>query len=82
MKRITLKAVNAAIAKEFPNVQLFKGEGCFYIFSEHPETALKIAGLYQCGIYVYRLGDFPLERWVQEVKQLLKDEPYFATNEN
>ncbi len=70
---LTIKKVNVAIQKHFPNVCLTRGEGYYYIYSDDKETALKIASLYSSGIYgVSRLNQLTIEQWVNEIKYLFK----------
>jgi hypothetical protein len=71
-KKITLKQVNAAIDKVHPKVFLVKDKNYFFIASDDEQMGLKIAGLYQASIYVSRLNELPIERWVSEVTKLLE----------
>jgi len=75
MPRITLNQVNKAIAAKFPGVELVKGNGYFYVAPTdyNSEMAQKIAALYQQGIYVYRLNDMSIDKWVESVEFTLKD---------
>lgn len=74
MKRTTLKKVNEAIEKAFPNVFLVKGEGYFYIASDDEATGLKIAGLFQTSVYVCNLSAYTPEQWVNEVRRLFEED--------
>ena len=62
---LTLKRVNAEIAKSFPEFELFKGDGLFYVVG--PDTELWD----QTSIYVYRLNMLNLTQWVEEVKYMI-----------
>ena len=72
-KRITMNQVNEAIQKEFPTVFLVKDNGYFFIASDDKEWGLKIAGLYQTSIYTAKLNYQPIERWVEDVRQLINN---------
>lgn len=75
MKRLTLKTVNKAIQTKFPNVELVKGNGYFYIVGmQDTPMALTVAELYETSIYTYQLNDLPIERWVREVELLLNQD--------
>lgn len=73
MKRFTLKTVNKAIQQKWPHVELVQGKDYFYIAGLNDEWGLKIAALYQQGIYVANLNQQPVERWVKDVELLLLD---------
>ncbi len=72
ISKFSLKTLNLAIQKEIPNVFLVKGNGYFYIASNDQDLALKIAGLNQSGIYVSRLNELSIDRWIKEIYQLFK----------
>lgn len=71
-KRITMKQVNDAIQKVYPTVFLVKDKNYFFIASDDHDMGMRIAGLYQSSIPVYRLNELTIERWVEEVKALLE----------
>ena len=85
---LTLAKVNKAINEKWPGVQLAKGEGNFYIYSDNKELDLKIGMLYQCSIPVYGINQLSLQQWIESVDYVLKDkhqlecsrEPVFAEN--
>ncbi len=66
--------VNDAIRAKYPHVNLIKGKGYFYISSLDKEVGLKIAGLYQTGIYVNGIKQLTPEQWVKEVDKLFGSE--------
>lgn len=77
----TLKQINKAIGEKYPGVFLVKGKGYFYIASDEEEMGLRIAGLYQSGIYVYRLSSYKVEEWVREVGYMLGENNKPATSD-
>ena len=52
-------------------VQLEKGNGYFYIYSDDEETALQIAGLYDNCILCNSFKDQSIESWISDIKALL-----------
>jgi len=79
-KKLTLRVVNEAIQKEFPTCFLHKGEGYFFIASDDEKWGMKIASMYQQGIYVHKINQQSLERWMQDVRELFaeKNLPSYA----
>lgn len=71
---ITNKAFRKAMKEAgLEKVQLEKGEGYFYIWSDDEETALKIARLYDNMIMVNSFNQLPIVVWIHEIKELLED---------
>lgn len=58
---LQLRAVNRALAARGIALELVKGEGYFYVVGDGVEC------LHSASIYVYRLNDMTLERWVEAV---------------
>lgn len=86
---LTLAKVNKAINAKYPGVQLTKGEGYFYLYSDDKEIGLKICGLYTSSIGVFAINHLNLEQWLMHVNRVLNDaerleterEPVFAKKE-
>lgn len=55
-------------------VQLEKGNGYFYIWSDDEETALMIAGLRDNMILANSFKHLPIANWIHEIKELLENE--------
>lgn len=66
----SLEALNKEIQKKYPGLELVRGEGYYYLYSDDPELGLKIAGLFCSGIYVYDVSHISLERWLIEIENL------------
>ena len=62
---ITLRTVNKAIA-HFGDIELVKGNGYFYFVGED-------VNVWAEGVYVYRLNELSLERWIEEAKAVLEE---------
>ncbi len=62
-KRLTLKAVNKAIA-EVSNLEMHSGQGYFYFTGHGVENLPQ----HQANIYVYQLNDLSLEQYVDFAK--------------
>jgi len=62
VKHLTLRAVNEALREL--GVELVRGEGYFYFASRDPYHPILKAK--ETGVYVYRLNDLSLARWVEE----------------
>jgi hypothetical protein len=72
---ITYKQANSAIQKVFPNVKLEDTCGYLHIWSDHSETALKIAGMYENNLGVCKLNHCPnIETLVSWVKHLIESD--------
>lgn len=65
MPRLTIAAVTAAIQPIAPGCELIKGEGYFYFIGPELERAR------EASVYVTRLTDLTLERWVAEAAQIM-----------
>jgi len=74
MHTIRIAQVNKAIHNVYPTINLIKGDGYFYIYSNDAVMALRIAGLFTSSIAVYKINDLTIDQWVDSVKQLFKDE--------
>lgn len=72
-KRFTLKHVNKEIQKEFPFVELVKGEGYYYLIpsSIEAENNPILKYMVDSSVYIYRLCDQPIERWMVDVRELI-----------
>lgn len=69
---ITNKAFRKAMKKAgLEKVQLEKGNGYFYIWSDDEETAFYIAGIEDNSILVNSFNHLKIETWIKEIKQLL-----------
>ncbi len=63
--RVTLKAVNAALARaDFAGVELVRGNGHGYWYFTGADTAL----WYSTGVYVYHLNELTVTEWVEEAR--------------
>ena len=61
--RVTLSAVNKALAQEGIKAELVRGEGYFYFVGDDVDLSE------EQGVYgVYRLSELSVERWLQEAK--------------
>lgn len=61
--RVTLSAVNKALAHAGIKAELVRGEGYFYFVGDDVDLSE------EQGVYgVYRLSELSVERWVQEAK--------------
>lgn len=69
--KITLKQVNAEIAKEFPHVFLVRGNGYYYIATDDNQTGSVIGGFYTTSISVPKLNMLTIEQWVSNVRHLM-----------
>lgn len=69
----TINQVQKEIKKLFPLIELIKGEGYFWIWSEDEETAKKIGQLFSTSIYVDKICHLSMEQWIQSVKSVLAD---------
>lgn len=68
---LTLKKINAEIAKKHPHVEVVRGKGYFYLWSKDDATALMLAGLYENSIPAFRVNQFTLKMWVDSVDYIL-----------
>ena len=70
---LTLKKINKAVQKLYPEIQVVRTLDYFTVWSENEAISLKIAGLYQNSIHVYRVNQLTLEQWISHVKFVLDD---------
>lgn len=66
-KRVTLRAINTELQKEFPEVELVRGAGYFYF-----------AGGASCGwraesVYTYHLTSYSIDEWLQIARDMAAD---------
>lgn len=57
-------------------VQLEKGKGYFYIWSDDEETALMIAGIYDNSIMVNSFNQLNIKQWINEIIWILLQRDY------
>lgn len=55
------------------NINLEKGNGYFWIWSDDEEMNLKITSLYSNSILVNSFKDQSIENWVKDIKELLEE---------
>ena len=55
------------------NINLEKGNGYFWIWSDDKEMNLKITSLYSNSILVNSFKDQSIENWVKDIKELLEE---------
>lgn len=70
---LTLKKINAELQKKYPGIELVRGQGYFYVYSEDDDLGLKLAGLYTTSIPVDKLNQMTMEKWIEAVEYVLKD---------
>lgn len=75
-KATSLAQVNKALHKKYPKIDLVRGNDYYYLHSNDKETALKLAGLRQTGIYVYSIKQMTIDQWIKEVEYLLHGEDF------
>jgi hypothetical protein len=71
-KAKSLQQVNKALQEKFPGIFLTRGKGYYYIWSDDETIQLKLAGLYTTSIPVYSIKEQTVERWIEDVKELLE----------
>jgi hypothetical protein len=72
-KARTLTQVNKAIQKVYPTLNLTKGEGYFYLYSDDDATGNQLAMWYCTSIYSCHLNQCTVEQWVESVEMLAED---------
>lgn len=70
--KLRLKNVNAAIEAKFPDVELVKGAGYFYLVGKTEEMSNKLYSIQSTSIYVYKLNELTLEQWLDDVERIIK----------
>jgi len=70
---ITLEKVNKYIQSIYPEIELVKGKGYFYVYSDNEEIGLKLSGLYTTSISVCNIRDLNLYLWLERVEYVLND---------
>jgi hypothetical protein len=71
--KLTLSKVNKYIQTKYPEIELVKGENYFYVASDNDEIALKLARLFSTSIYVSKLNNVSLDKWLEYVEYVLED---------
>ncbi len=46
-------------------------EGCFHFYANCPQSQKVLDRQYDTSVYVYRLNHLPIERWVQDYKEMI-----------
>lgn len=68
------RKLKEALKKEgLENINLEKGNGYFWIWSDDEEMNLKITSLYSNSILVNSFKDQSIENWVKDIKELLEE---------
>jgi hypothetical protein len=75
---LTLAKVNKYIQQKYPEIELVKGKGYFYVYSKNDAIGLKLAGLFTTTIAVYSLNECTIERWLELVEYVLADSERIA----
>lgn len=70
---MTLKQLNKMVQEKYPGVEVVKGNGYFYLYSEDDEIGLKIAGLYQSSILIAKINNAAPEQWMNIIGYTLSD---------
>ncbi len=80
----SLKQINSKVHKKYPTVNLVKanGEGYFYLYSDDYLTGIFLASLETTSIYINTLKEYPLERWVEDIFEIVKDFDLYITLKN
>lgn len=68
---LTLKAVNREIHKFYPQVDLFKGDGYFYLWPRAGFTGLDWAKT--TSIMVNRINDMGIDGWMEDVHAIMEN---------
>lgn len=68
------RKLKEALKKEgLENINLEKGNGYFWIWSDDEEMNLRITSLYSNSILVNSFKDQSIENWVKDIKELLEE---------
>lgn len=68
------RKLEEALKKEgLEDINLEKGNGYFWIWSDDEEMNLKITSLYSNSILVNSFKDQSIENWVKDIKELLEE---------
>ena len=82
MKKLILKTVNKEIQKEYPFLELVKGEGYFYFISIGDEESTKaLSSLNTTTVLTYKLNDFSMKQWLSEAKDIYEQMDYKYVSE-
>jgi len=75
MARVTRKAISKAIKEKHGlDVEIIRDpSGYHYFFSDDEETGLMLARWYATSVYVNRLTDLSVERWVEEFTDMMEE---------
>lgn len=71
MPRLTIKSVNKAIAARGIKAEIFQGDGYLYFYGDDVELA------YTTSVAVCRLNHLSLERWMQELDDIVDSHKKF-----
>lgn len=71
MSNLRVSTIENAINSNLrnPYINLYKGEGYWYFVYDDPVNCIYRTR----SIYTYRLNDFPLEFWIEEGNDLVKE---------
>ena len=68
------RKLKEALKKEgLENINLEKGNGYFWVWSDDEEMNLKITSLYSNSILVNSFKDQSIENWIKDIKELLEE---------
>jgi len=69
----TITQVNKYIHNKYPDIDLVRGEGYFYITSDDDVVNEKLAGLYTTSIPVFSIRHQTFDTWMNDIENLLLD---------
>jgi hypothetical protein len=67
----TLKKLNKNLKILYPNIQVAKGEGYFFIYSDDKYMGEFLSSKYTTSIHVNKVNDLTLNQWIEEIKLLI-----------
>lgn len=75
---LTCKQINKVIQQKYPNLELVRGDGYFYLLGTIGDTVNHdVANWPEGSIYVCRLNHMTMEQWIDTIYGMINDQLKF-----
>lgn len=78
----SLAQINKALNIKYPNLELVKGKGYFYLIAKNDEGTNQLLHLDSTSIYSYRLSNLSVDQWVRCCDEMIKGKTAYCSDTN
>lgn len=80
----SLAQVRKFLQKKYPLIDITRGQGYYYFFSDDDATNAQLQKNAEQGVYVFNCRELTLEQWMEELEQKLlrpEENNWFASED-